>query len=278
MVLRCGGLGARCGDPRESRHGSKPFFRSLLADLVVAGGVAGDAVCPGVVIEPMIMRHDVLAERYRADPRDFPAVGALQADGDHLSLIHCHWLLTAAHVACDIVPGSTITMNDGQVLVPDDVILHPGFSDEPTEHDLALVRTSSPVCGISPMLLFGGSDEEGQTATFVGRGDFGTGLTGPIGNDGILRLAHNEIVGVSPQWLKFRFDSPADGCALALEGISGPGDSGGPALISGLHGSPFLAGISCWQVDDGEEDRYGVIEYYARVSSYLDWITSLVEF
>jgi len=65
--------------------------------------------------------------------------------------------------------------------------------------------------------------------------------------------------------------------AMPLEGISGPGDSGGPTLID-----LCVAGVSSAQrvvidVDDegretGGPGRYGVIEVYTRVSSYLPWI------
>ena len=47
-----------------------------------------------------------------------------------------------------------------------------------------------------------------------------------------------------------------------------------PVLDAGL----FIAGISSWQDDDeqGQYGLYGVWEYYARVSKYIDWIFEIV--
>lgn len=61
---------------------------------------------------------------------------------------------------------------------------------------------------------------------------------------------------------------------MILEGISGPGDSGGPAFLE-IDGVIFLAGVSSWQdnrAQGGRQGVYGVLEYYARVSSYVGWI------
>lgn len=223
----------------------------------------------------MIVRHDIPEERYLACPGRFAAVGSFSSDGDHACLISDRWLITAAHVAADLHPRAPITMNDGQVFHVDKVVLHPGYLDEPTEHDLALVRTTSIVSGIVPLTLYDRDDEKGRTATFVGRGDFGTGLTGSIRNDGRLRLAENRAFDVTEQWIKFRFDPPGSRSALDLEGISGNGDSGGPALVRIGSNQWGLAGVSSWQDDDGKEGRYGVIEHYVRVSRYLDWIMSI---
>ena len=89
------------------------------------------------------------------------------------------------------------------------------------------------------------------------------------------RGAQNKIENVDQNHnLIIRFDHPASGLALPLEGISGPGDSGGPALMetdSGL----YIVGVSSFQ--DFEEDKvegmYDALEFYPRVSHYYTWIT-----
>ena len=86
----------------------------------------------------------------------------------------------------------------------------------------------------------------------------------------------NRITDVTEQWLKFRFDPPGSQDVLDLEGISGDGDSGGPALVMTGFNQCCLAGISSWQADHGQEGRYGVVEHYVRISRYLDWISSIV--
>ena len=63
-----------------------------------------------------------------------------------------------------------------------------------------------------------------------------------------------------------------------MEGISGPGDSGGPAFIF-VAGKGYLAGISSGQstrATKGKEGVYGVREYYVRVSSYVNWISTTI--
>ena len=70
--------------------------------------------------------------------------------------------------------------------------------------------------------------------------------------------------------LVFRFDAPDDENVTPLEGISGPGDSGGPALIETTDGLR-LAGLSV--ASSGRpKGRYGTWEFYARVSPQLAWI------
>jgi secreted trypsin-like serine protease len=75
-------------------------------------------------------------------------------------------------------------------------------------------------------------------------------------------------------WLKLRFDAPGDLRTTVLEGVSGPGDSGGPAFC-GEGAGVLLAGVSSGQSSraaGGLPGRYGVVEYYVRVSRYIDWI------
>jgi hypothetical protein len=46
-----------------------------------------------------------------------------------------------------------------------------------------------------------------------------------------LRAATNRVEKADGPFLQFRFDAPEDPNVTDLEGISGPGDSGGPAYI-----------------------------------------------
>ncbi len=74
--------------------------------------------------------------------------------------------------------------------------------------------------------------------------------------------------------LSLFFDNP--GNATALEGISGGGDSGGPAFIT-TDSQLYVAGVSSFQRGDGhQEGTYGVREYYARVSSNVEWIETVI--
>lgn len=74
-------------------------------------------------------------------------------------------------------------------------------------------------------------------------------------------------------------DSPESDKVTKLEGISGPGDSSGPAFIQ-MGETYALAGISSAQstrATGGVEGLYGVTEYYTRVSSYVDWIEGTID-
>lgn len=100
---------------------------------------------------------------------------------------------------------------------------------------------------------------------------------GPVRRDRVLRATNNVVDRAVESFLVFDFDAPPDGADL--EGISGPGDSGGPAYLVKPDGTIFVAGVSSGQDSrkTGKEGVYGVTEYYARVSSYAGWIDSVMQ-
>ena len=114
--------------------------------------------------------------------------------------------------------------------------------------------------------------------TFVGRGGNGTGLTGPAAEDGRVRAATNRVERAEKSLLVFRFDAPGEAGATELEGISGPGDSGGPAYID-RGGVRYVIGVSSAQDSrptGRQPGRYGVLEMYTRVSHFAEWITKTI--
>src|SRR4029453_15926668 len=106
----------------------------------------------------------------------------------------------------------------------------------------------------------------------VGFGDFGTPRMKLSRTDGRRRAASNIVVDAGPRRLFMKFDEPPDG--TYLEGVGGPGDSGGPALIE-IGGHWQVAGISSASMD-GKPGQYGVTDVYTRVSSYVDWIDLVI--
>jgi len=264
----------------------------------------------------MIIRHDINPLQYLADCSDFPAVIAVDSFREEIQiaydnidqflkpslllatqvepsyrirydgmgmLIHPQWILTSAHVAVELTLETEIVLGDEAYAV-ERIVVHPQFKNYSLEgsseemfakNDIALIQLKRAVQNILVLPLYEKTDELGEIVTFVGRGDFGNGLIGPDEVDGKLRKATNKVEKVDGQWLVFRFDAPPE--CTELEGISGPGDSGGPALI--WVGDEWqIAGISSGQ-DSPEnlgEGRYGVWEYYTRVSSYLAWIESVL--
>lgn len=243
----------------------KRFHKSFLIALALAYIFVSSA-------QAIIIRHDRDDSKYVALGARYPAVCFIGRDGEG-TLIAPRWVLTAAHVV-DHLPKDARRVRFDTVDYPiEKVILHPDWKPGEPE-DVALLMLSRPVEAVSPVALYTDTDEAGKLVTFVGRGDTGTGLTGPKIMDKKKRAATNKVDSADNEWLYFTFDDPAT--ATELEGISGPGDSGGPALIE-KDGRLYTAGISVWG-RPGKNGRgtYGAREGYTRVSSYTDWITSVM--
>lgn len=221
----------------------------------------------------MIIRHDIDPKLYLLTDDRYPAVFNFFGTDGVGTLISSRWAITAAHTARNI-PSPHSVLIVGKRYSVEQVVLHPDFQGETpqdAQNDVALVQLIEPVLDVEPISPYQHQDELGQVVTFVGRGDFGTGRTGIEKSDGFRRMATNRVERVDEQWIVFRFDEPP--ATTELEGVSGIGDSGGPALIKTVAGL-FIAGISSWQDDDeqGQYGLYGVWEYYARVSKHIDWI------
>ena len=224
----------------------------------------------------MIIRHDVPDQQSLINEREYPGIITFfQGDGAG-TLITPFWILTAAHTARNIPNFHTIAIADSSYTI-DKVVPHPGFvGNEPGDvDDIALVKLASPVNEVATFDLYEGESELGQEVLLFGRGDYGNGEVGIIGTDKKLRKATNLVDEVNDYWIKFRFDAPPN-CTV-LEGVSGIGDSGGPALIE-KEDKLSVAGVSSWQ--DHEDEAYGLyeaVEYYTRVSRYISWIRSICE-
>lgn len=79
---------------------------------------------------------------------------------------------------------------------------------------------------------------------------------------------------LSSRWLGYVFDQNAS--AVALEGMSGNGDSGGPVLIE-ADGQWQLAGLTAWTYWKGDiagyrAGAYGLTSYNVRLSNYAEWM------
>lgn len=231
----------------------------------------------------LVVRHDVSDERFIALAKKYPQIGHL-SDGES-TLIKENWVITAAHAAIylkeEMETGKTpqVTIDRKRYDV-EKVILHPNFelSETSIENDIALLQIKGRITHIPVAKLYSKQNEKGKQITIVGRGDFGTGLTGPQKMDKITRAATNKINEVDDQWISFNFDNPESENATELEGISGPGDSGGPAFIE-VNKVKYIVGVSSHQLSNGKEigGVYGVTEYYARISFYKKWIEKSIK-
>lgn len=224
----------------------------------------------GATLAPaIIIRHDRDDAKYVALGSKFDAVGDVA--GAVCTLIDSEWVVTAAHVGVEVSPYTSFVTFKGKDYAIDRVYIHPSYlSDRLAQgRDLALFHLAEPVRGTKPVSLYQGSKEAGMTVTFVGRGDKGNGETGPTGNDGKKRAAQNRLERTNEGSIFFEFDAPPKG--LELEGISGPGDSGGPALVQ-VGRDWNIVGISSANIGNGKGlCRYGTTEVYARVSTAKEW-------
>jgi secreted trypsin-like serine protease len=238
-------------------------------------------------VDAIVMRHDRDEQAFIDLARKFPATVALRNSANRAdlagmgTLIHPRWVVTAGHVADSLAAGDLAVVGSTTYEI-EAVIKHPEWrgatSWENLRTDIALIRLRTAVADVIPVRLYTRNDEQGMSATLVGMGSFGTGLTGPIEMTSTMRAATNRVEKTDGSLLQFRFDAPDDPGATPLEGISGEGDSGGPAYVE-RDGIAYLIGVSSAQdarPNGKKVGHYGVLEYYPRVSYFAAWIQATV--
>ncbi|KAL4658890.1 hypothetical protein GN956_G2344 [Arapaima gigas] len=222
---------------------------------------------------------------------EFPWMGSLQHQRSHrcgATLIHCKWLLTAAHcflsdpnpASWTVSLGSVIRSGVGALVIPIlRVILHPGYNTTNMDFDVALLELSvpapqsytiRPICLPSPVHSFPmaadcyiggwGSLKEGGTLT------------------NLLQKAQVKMIdqaecqqaygkGLTPHML----------CAGFMEGGRDTcmGDSGGPLMCQEPSGRWFIAGVTSWGRGCGRTGFPGV---YVRVTAVREWMSQHLPF
>lgn len=244
----------------------------------------------------IVIRHDTDDRKYRISPDEFPALADMPGEG-HGVLIAPQWVITVAHAVPRNAPLKQIRIGGVQRDV-ERIVLHPGYQlpspqlvDQAlssgdwilavlsiaSSDDIALVKLKQPISDIAPVALHKSNDELGKTVKIIGKGATGTGLTGHAAqgpNRTELRRAFNSVTSANERWFCYLFDESAS--ALPLEGKTGSGDSGGPALIE-VDGQWTLGGLAAWGFIHGDvrttpPGLYGQLTCNVRLSRYAGWI------
>jgi secreted trypsin-like serine protease len=260
------------------------------------------ALDPSAPANAVIMRHDVDNARYLAlgeQHRDVLVELGLPAQSDGAPMLYSgmgtliapDWVVTAAHAAKYLLDNPPpngaprYVFIKGRGYAVERIVVHPQYNEEGYVNDIALIHLTHAITEAAPACLYEGSDEVGQVATLVGTGYQGNGRDGPVAHpDGALRGSTVRVGMANRTELTWKFHAPGERGVTPLEGISGPGDSGGPALLQTRAGF-CIAGISSSQrvevqldargqplANQTGEGHYGVTEVYTRVSRYVSWI------
>jgi hypothetical protein len=262
--------------------------------LIVRCGLLASVAFVPVSSWSSTIRDDVPDSEYTALAANaaYAAVGTFVDTGGYTGcgiLIAPDWVLTAGHVT-DIASSGTFTV-DGNSYSADQLITDPAWTGNVfAGGDFGLAHLSTPVTSITPVMLYSGSAEFGQVATWVGYGFTGTGLTGYQTSLGNQKRAFQNVLDGNfnnpTQLLGSDFDSPhttadnvwGDATPLPLEGCVAPGDSGGGVFIT-IDSQNYLAGVISFEAVQGSGTAtsvYGNLSGAGRVSAALPWISRVV--
>ncbi|KAJ8374608.1 hypothetical protein SKAU_G00051880 [Synaphobranchus kaupii] len=222
---------------------------------------------------------------------EWPWIGSLQYQRSHrcgATLIHCKWLLTAAHCFnSDPKPsgwtvglGSVFRSGIGALVIPvQRVILHPNFNGTSMEFDVALLELSvpapqsytiQPICLPSPVHSFPSTAE--CYITGWGAQNEGGTLTSLLQKAPVSIMEQPECQQAYGSGLM-----PSMVCAGSTEGGKDTcmGDSGGPLACREPSGQWFVAGVTSWGRGCG---RIGFPGVYTRVTAVRHWISQYLPF
>jgi secreted trypsin-like serine protease len=200
------------------------------------------------------------------------------------SIIAQRWVLTAAHCFAPSTGSKDVRVKSGVTdhaaagtwLGIERIVLHDGYKSGSPEHDIALIKLTSPptppgrVIPLAPAAMeipihqplevtgWGDTKEDGSPSTVLLKASV------PYTNPTVCNDASAHAGEVTAGMLcAGHQDGGVDACQ---------GDSGGP-LVWHTSDGPILVGVVSWGDGCARKLKYGV---YTRVSAYRDWIDRVV--
>lgn len=230
----------------------------------------------------------------------FNAIGSLSISADGFSYIGSataispNWILTAGH-NLDIndtgspTPGLSVNFNlpGFGTYSASSFYTCPGFSgfgNPSIQRDLGLIHLATPLPDNLLFPTLSGHLQTGTQVTLAGFGRSGYGSYGYTtfatltdrrsGQNTIDALISDDQGGGFAALFQYTFNAPNTGDSLGnnIETIIGPGDSGGPALVS--DGSGYaIAGVNTYV--EGYGGRFGDVGGGIVLAPYVSWIDSI---
>ncbi|XP_012864457.1 PREDICTED: transmembrane protease serine 11G-like [Dipodomys ordii] len=228
-----------------------------------------------------------IAGGQNAEEGEWPWQASLQQNHIHrcgATLISNSWLVTAAHCFINANDPKEWNVTFGLLLSDQrtqravkDIIIHENYHYPAHDHDIAVVRLSSPVLYTSNIRRVCLPE---TNHTFPPNSDVVVTGWGTLKSDGktpnILQKASVKIIDIktcNSGKVYGGVITPGMLCAGFLQGRvdACQGDSGGPLVSADSKGTWFLAGIVSWGDECALPNKPGV---YTRVTYYRDWIMS----